>query len=59
MQYFKKDVASYALKEPPETYICSHNFNLSLASICKIPVIANILDIHKSVIKYFSTSQKR
>lgn len=59
MNYLKKDVASYVLKESPEAHVCFCNFNLLLASVCKIPVIINILGIHKTVIICCNTSPKR
>ena len=59
MNYLKEEVASCVLKESPEAYVCFRNFNLLLASVCKIPVIINILGIHKTVIICCNTSPKR
>ena len=62
MQSLKKGAASYILKESPKAYTtrcCSHILNLSLASICKISIITNVLEIYKSVLIYFNTSPKR
>ena len=59
MNYLEKEVASYVLKESPEVYVCFRNFNLSLASVCKIPVIISILGIHKTAIISCNTSPKR
>ena len=61
MQSLKKGGASYILKEAPKAYTThcfSHSLNLSLASTCKIPIIANIVEIYNSVLLYFNTSPK-
>ena len=62
MQSQKKGAASYISKELLSaivTHCCSHDLNLSLATLCKIPIIDNITETYKAVTIFFSTSPKR
>ena len=61
MQSLKKGVTSFILKESPNAivmYCSSHNLNLSIATISKIPIIDNILEVYKCIKIFFNTSPK-
>ena len=50
VQSLKKGAGSYILRESSKAYTthcCSHSLNLSLASTCKIPIIASVVEIYK------------